>query len=114
MTPALLSGDTGGCQMSTQRGGFTLIEVALVVVIAGLVMGLAAPKMSAISAASNMTAAQHRLVSSLATARAAAIRRGREARVIITTDTLTVSVEQGGSQVALIPPVSLHDRFGVE
>lgn len=64
------------------RSGFTLVELAVVLVILGLVAGIAAPRYAAAAARYRLKAATYRIAADLAQARAAA--RASSAAVKVT------------------------------
>ncbi|HEU4454644.1 MAG TPA: prepilin-type N-terminal cleavage/methylation domain-containing protein [Longimicrobium sp.] len=59
-----------------RAGGFTLLEVMIVLVVVGIAAGIAAPKMNAYLARHRVRAALNRLAVDLAYARAVAVRSG--------------------------------------
>lgn len=59
-----------------RAGGFTLLEVMVVLVVVGIAVGIVAPKMNAFLARNRARAALNRLAVDLAYARAVAVRSG--------------------------------------
>lgn len=100
--------------MIRRRIGFTFIELLMVFVILGLVFAFAMPKFVSVRTRYNVQSARDRVASTLATARAAAIRRGRSAWFRRSGNTILVTSENG----TLVPdtivrPYALDQAFGV-
>ena len=74
--------------MPDQRSGFTLVDLLLAVLVAGVLLGLAAPAFSAMLERNRAVAIFHQLSSSLAGARLAAVRMGRPVTLCPTMDGL--------------------------
>src|SRR3954453_12452683 len=75
--------------------GTTLLELAVVLAVAGLLGALTAPSLVALLASAETDTAARRLQSAIATARAAAVLRGRPTLLMITADSLVVRVATG-------------------
>lgn len=102
--------------------GFTLIEMMVVVAIIGITVAFAAPKIGSFRASSQMRSAKAQLASSVATARAASMQKGRPSTFKVTNNHLTVTVISDTSHtvsttatsvLTLLSNVPLDDRFGV-
>jgi type IV fimbrial biogenesis protein FimT len=74
--------------MPKPRDGFTLVELLMVVLVAGLLLAMAAPTFSALLERNRATAVFHRLTASLAGARLAAVHSGRPVALCPTRDGL--------------------------
>ena len=74
------------------RRGFTLVEVALVIVIAGMLIGIAAPRFTAMRNGFQLNTAAHQLAGELRRAQIEAIKRNKTIRVV-KTGTSTYDVE---------------------
>jgi prepilin-type N-terminal cleavage/methylation domain-containing protein len=95
--------------------GFTLVEFIIVVVILGVISTMAYPLIAGARASASLRAARVQFASSLATARAAAVRWGRPAQLKRTGNSIQVRADTSGTGVfvALSPPVALDTQFGV-
>jgi len=104
------------------RRGFTMIELMVVFSILGIITLVAIPRIKNFRAGSNMRSAKAQVASSIATARAAAIQKGRFARFIVRGNRLTVEVTADTSHTAgvvatgnmiILSNIPLDDRYGV-
>ncbi len=105
------------CTSASSCAGFTLIELVLVVVIAGLMMGIAIPYLRNSSDRGGVTESAVVISSLHARAKLAAIQRGRVTRLKMNASqsTMWVTVSKTtGTGVDMIGNVeNLHDRFGI-
>jgi Tfp pilus assembly protein FimT len=97
-----------------RREGFTTIELAMVLVVMALVMAIALPRFQNIRTRAGVRSARQQVISSVATARAAAIRRGRSARLNVSADTIWVTIDSSGTWVPLTSKVPLASLFQVQ
>ena len=101
------------------RGGFTMVELLLVIAMVGAVVAIAMPKMRGFRDTSAVRSARLELTTAIEAARAASIQRGRPARVRIMNDTVLVTVDTsaaGGataSRYTVLGPKSLHREHAV-
>ena len=100
------------------RGGFTVVELLLVITMVGAVVAIAMPKMRAFRDTSAVRSARLELTSAIEAARAASIQRGRPARVRIANDTILVTVDTGAAgsttqRYAMLGPKSLRGEHAV-
>ncbi len=65
-----------GTHSSRRTGGVTLVELLLVLVVAGILLGLAAPSLSAAVDSARLTALTNDMLAELLLARSEAVRRG--------------------------------------
>ena len=79
------------------RAGFTLLEIMTVLVIAGIVAGLAAPRLSGFLDRQKETQAINRVATDLSTARMMAIRSGNRVSVVRHSSTQYSIGLQGGT-----------------
>jgi prepilin-type N-terminal cleavage/methylation domain-containing protein len=69
--------------MSRNRTGFTLLELLIVIVMIGILLAMAMPKLNKVDAQASTSSAVRVIAGQLATARAAAIHSGYDARMTI-------------------------------
>lgn len=97
------------------RRGFTLIEILIVVVLLGAIMALAGPRLRTALVRQDVRSARDALVTMHATARAAAIQRGRYTALWIVGDTALVVAQHPVTAAfdTVVNPVNLRSRWGV-
>ncbi len=94
------------------RRGFTLVEMMMVVMLAGALMVVSVPKITTFVARAELRAAKDHVATSLATARAAAIRRATTAKFNTNTSgQIWVSVFDNGVETALTNKTPLATQF---
>jgi prepilin-type N-terminal cleavage/methylation domain-containing protein len=97
--------------MRTRRG-FTLLEVAIVVVLMGIMGGYAAPRLiQARTRASSRSAAQA-VLSQITRTRDIASRRRIATRVVLTSTTVRAFGTVNGVEQEILPPLSLTTEYG--
>ena len=109
--------------MKKLRPGFTMVELMMVIAILGLLTMIAIPRIRNYRMSNNMMSAKAQVASSIATARAAAIQKGRTARFIVRGARLNVEVSAdtassiGGSiatgTMIILSNIPLDDRYDV-
>ena len=101
--------------MSRKRAGFSLIELMIVMVVVTLLTLMSLPRFGALRERSRITSAMQRLESSIAAARSAAIQKGRNARVIISNNSVIVKVttNAAGATATVIPATDYKTEYGV-
>ena len=100
--------------MTRHRLGFTFAELMVVIVVAVIVMSIGVPRFNYLQQGANVRSARDQIAGYLATTRAAAIQRGRDARFTLKADTIVVERDQGGGVwVNVRPKLSLYDTFKV-
>lgn len=100
--------------MRNQRSGFTLLEVMMVMVMAALIIAMAVPKFGQLRESGRMKAARTQVISTLSTARAAAIQNGRPARWIrINNQIIVQSTNNAGNYVTFMRPVDFETQYKV-
>jgi prepilin-type N-terminal cleavage/methylation domain-containing protein len=77
------------------RRGFTLAELAIVLSLAGILAGLAAPRFTAFRRQSALRSARLEVAAAVEAARGAALQKGRASRLVIAGDSLVVTVQIG-------------------
>ena len=83
---------------AASRPGFSLPELMLVLCVAAMAMGYATPKLRRAQQLLTMRAAKNDLASSVASARAAAVQKGRPGRLTIKGSRMTVSVDTNAAR----------------
>lgn len=100
--------------MRIQRSGFTLLEVMMVMVMAALIIAMAVPKFGQLRESGRMKAARTQMISTLSTARAAAIQNGRPARWIRIGDQVIVqTTNNAGNFTTFMKPVDFNTNYKV-
>lgn len=101
--------------MTRSRRGFSLPELMVVISIIGILTLMAMPKIRSFRSGNNLRSAKAQVASSLATARAAAIQKGRDARFIVQGNNLAVAVDTGSASgfqgYVVLSNVPLADRY---
>ena len=97
------------------RRGFTLIEILIVVVLLGVIVALAGPRLRTALLRQNVRSARDALVTMHATARSSAIQRGRYTALVIAGDTAFVVAQNPVTAAfdTIVNPVNLRTRWGV-
>ncbi len=97
--------------MGTRRG-FTLLEVAIVVVLMGVMGGYAAPRLLQARTRASARSASQAVVSQLARARDIASRRRIATRVVLSSTTILAFGTINGVEQEILPPLSLTTEYG--
>jgi prepilin-type N-terminal cleavage/methylation domain-containing protein len=97
--------------MSTRRG-FTLLEVAIVVVLMGIMGGYAAPRLFQARTRASARSASQAVVSQLARTRDIAARRRIATRVVLSSTTLRAYGTINGVEQEVLPPLNLTTEYG--
>jgi len=110
-----MNGSSTGHVSRRAAAGFTVVELLIVIVLMGLLTSIAYPRMSGVRASAGLRGARVQFLSSLATARAAAVRFGRPAQLKRTGNSIQVRADTGGTGVfvSLTLPVALDSQFSV-
>lgn len=96
------------------RSGFTLIEVMVVVVVAGIIMAISLPKFSAMFDRASVRSAKQQMTAYLAAARAAAIRQSQTSQFHVQNNAIWTTVNQpDGTNINVTRSVSLITARGV-
>jgi prepilin-type N-terminal cleavage/methylation domain-containing protein len=94
--------------LSMRRLGFTLLELVVVLVVTGILLGLALPHLSAMRNRSAVRSAMGELGASFSTARGAAIARRASVAVVLDTAMGAVEVRSGGQTLLRRPLRSIY------
>ncbi len=98
------------------RAGFTLIEMLIALAVCGLLLAIVGPKLQRIGDKNKLRSSRDELTSMIATARAAAIQKGREARFYIkpSADSVYVVVDTAaGKPMVIVASRSMQSLYGV-
>ena len=95
------------------RQGFTVIEMAIVTTMIGLVTAMAFPKLAAVREQSALHSAKRHLLTQIAAARSSAIQRGGEVRLRTASNAVWLTTEIGGAQTEISPTSELGVTFDV-
>jgi prepilin-type N-terminal cleavage/methylation domain-containing protein len=102
--------------MKRSRAGFSLVELLVVIAIMGILVTFAVPKVRTFRSGNNLRSAKAQVASSLATARAAAIQKGRQAVFAVRGNNLAVVVDTsatlGIQSLVVLSSVPIDDRYG--
>lgn len=101
--------------MQRSRLGFTLMEMMIVVSMIGLLTLMVLPKFSGLVERNKLNAAREEITAAIATARAAAVQKGRSATVYLTGNSIRVIVvtSNAGATTTLVPSKSLSTLYNV-
>lgn len=93
-----------------------MVELVIAIMVAGLLMSFATPKLRSIRNRNNLKAAKNQLAAMLGTARAAAIQRGRESRFRVVDHVASVVVDtsrvSGVGPLVVVAQRNLKEEFG--
>lgn len=100
--------------MRINRSGYSLVELLFVFLVIGVIAAIGVPKFDYLRTSSRVRSARDQVSISLATARAAAIQRGRPARLTVLQSKLVLEAQDSsGNWVKLRQPVDLKENLGV-
>lgn len=91
--------------LSRSRGGFSMAELLAVVVLLGILVAIAAPRMSGVVSAAGRGSAVNQLAVDLSLTRMRAIRAGSRARLVINSTGTAYSVELRGTDGTVLEQV---------
>ena len=94
------------------RTGVTLIEVAVVVTLIGILVGITYPSVAGAMTKASARSAQTSVANYLARARSVAVQRGLPTRMILSGNTITVAVDSAGTLRNVGAPVDLRVVYG--
>jgi Tfp pilus assembly protein FimT len=99
--------------MTRQRAGISTAELIIVVAIVTIVMAIGIPRFTQQTTGSDVRGARDQVAAYLATARAAAIQRGKDARFTLKADTIAVERLEAGVWINVRQPRSLGKAYSV-
>lgn len=88
--------------MPRPRYGFTVIELAMVVALMGLVTAMSIPRITAMRESAAMRSTKQEIASTLARARSLAVQRGQTVRVVRDSSGLEVVTTTAGVELTLL------------
>lgn len=91
--------------MDWTRRGYTLTEMIIVVGVVGLLTIISLPRFSGLVERNRLSAAREELTAAIATARAAAVQKGRTATMFVSGNQMWVTVVNSGSGTTTVVPV---------
>lgn len=91
--------------MDWTRRGYTLTEMIIVVGVVGLLTIISLPRFSGLVERNRLSAAREELTAAIATARAAAVQKGRTATLFVSGNQMWVTVVNSGSGTTTVVPV---------
>lgn len=90
-----------------------MIELMIAIVVMGIIMAIGAPKLGSMRDNASVRSATQQIGAYVATARAAAIRRGMRANFKTSADTMWIEIQQPGGPEVIAPPIPLAATFNV-
>ena len=98
---------------SRQRAGFTILELLVVCVIAGVIIAITGRGIASAYAGNSRTSATRVVSSTLFQARAIAIQRSRQSWLVRSGNTLKILGDSSGTKVQLGKTLDVSQRYGV-
>lgn len=95
------------------RPGFSMLELLVVLTVAGVLVGISGKGLSAAYAGNARTSAVRIVGTTLFQARAIAIQRSRQSWLVRSGNTIKILGDSAGVKVQLAKPVDLFQRHGV-
>ena len=101
--------------MDRSRRGYTLTEMLIVVSLMALMATFALPKFRGLAERNRLTSAREELAAAIATARAAAVQKGRTATLFLAGNQMwvTVVINNAGSTTTIVPVKSFSTLYNV-
>ena len=101
--------------MNRSRRGYTLTEMLIVVSVVGMLTLISLPKFSALVESNKLQAAREELAAAIATARAAAVQKGRTATLFLNSNQMWVTVvtNSAGTTTTVVPLKSFGSLYNV-
>ena len=101
--------------MFRSRPGYTLTEMLIVVVMVGALTLIAIPKFSGLVERNKLSAAREEIAAAIATARAAAVQKGRTATLWFSGNQMWVTVvtSNAGATATVVPMKSFTSLYNV-
>ena len=104
-----------GTSVERLRRGYTLTEMLIVVGVVGLLTLFSLPKFSKLAERNRLSAARDELATAIATARAAAVQKGRTATLFLSGNKMWVTVvtSDAGTTSTVVPVKSFGTLYNV-
>ena len=104
-----------GLTVFQSRRGYTLTEMLIVVVVVGSLTLFSLPKFSGLVERNKLSAAREEITAAIATARAAAIQKGRTATFALSGNKISVTVvtSESGTTATVVPQKNLGTLYNV-
>lgn len=101
--------------MNRSRRGYTLTEMLIVVSVVGMLTLISMPRFSRLVERNKLTAAREELAAAIATARAAAVQKGRTATLFLSGNQMWVTVvtSSAGTTTTVVPVKSFSTLYNV-
>lgn len=93
------------------RMGFTMAEVAIVIVLIGLLAAFAYPRLAPARESAALNAAKRHLITQLGAARATAVQRGRAVALHTDGTDIWLTTAVGGVETEIGPRAKVYDQF---
>jgi len=98
--------------MTRHRKGFSFTELLVVMAFMALLYAIAAPKIGRMKTGANLRSAKDQLAASIATARAAAVQKGRQSRFLVQGNAIRVEVDTSAvGNMAVIKLIQLDSLY---
>ena len=99
--------------MSSNRRGFTLVEVVIVIAVAGILTTITSSGLTRFRQRAQNDAAKRYVEAYAVAARAIAMQRGRSASLHLAGDSIWVTADSAGANLLLRPAIRLRQEFSV-
>lgn len=99
--------------MFTNKRGFTVVELVIVVCIIGIIASFTVAKQSRARVRTQNSIAQRHVATYATTARTAAMQRAHPVTLRINADSVWVTADSAGTELPLRPALLLQRHFGV-
>jgi prepilin-type N-terminal cleavage/methylation domain-containing protein len=97
------------------RSGFTLFELLTVIVLMGIVLALAYPRMSSMATSASVRTARGAMITAVNVAKSSAVTSGKCGYLKLTASSVTVFTTpcQGGTQITIVSNRNFNSDYGV-
>ncbi len=97
------------------RSGFTLFELLTVIVLMGIVLALAYPRMSSMATSASVRTARGAMITAVNVAKSSAVTSGKCGYLRLTSSSVTVFTTpcEGGSQITVVSNRNFSTDYGV-
>jgi type II secretion system protein H len=98
--------------MVQRKSGFTFVEILIVMLVIGIVLGIAYPKLTVLRARNNVLSAKQRVSATIAAARQSAIARGVPVKFVVSGDTIFSVASPYGATDSVQRAFDVHQSYG--